>query len=127
MEAEANTFASIVGPETYSVWIKMLGELVPEGRTHRLAVVVGGMLTYAARLAYERYGDEPEAHPVALALAEAEEAYAVEEAEGLLALTEQLFEDAGVAHGRTSVRGEGYSIAENAVEAFIHWYDMPWE
>lgn len=37
----------LVGHEVYSSWIKMLQALVPHGRTHRLAVLVAGMLQYA--------------------------------------------------------------------------------
>ena len=50
---------TIVGRETYTVWIKMLRELIPDGRTHRMAPIVAGMLQYAANIAYEKYGDEP--------------------------------------------------------------------
>jgi ribosomal protein L4 len=38
----------------------------------------------------------------------------------------RLFEDARVAYGRTSARGEKYSIEETYRE-YIHWFDMPWE
>jgi hypothetical protein len=37
----------VVGEKVYNVWVDMLHELVPEGRTHRLSVVVAGMLEYA--------------------------------------------------------------------------------
>lgn len=37
---------AVVGPDTYSVWVNMLRALVPQGRTHRLAPLVAGMLQY---------------------------------------------------------------------------------
>ncbi len=41
----------VVGKETYVVWVDMLHELVPDGRTHRLSVVIAGMLHYATAIA----------------------------------------------------------------------------
>jgi hypothetical protein len=45
MTASFQSLQTIVGQETYTVWKKMLRELVPDGRTHRLAatsVELGG-------------------------------------------------------------------------------------
>jgi hypothetical protein len=39
----------------------------------------------------------------------------------------KLFKDSGVGFQRTSSRGISYSIADDAYEEFLHWYDMPWE
>ena len=50
----------IVGQKIYTVWVEMLRQLVPDGRTHRLAPLVAGMLQYAANIAYEKYGDNYE-------------------------------------------------------------------
>jgi len=47
--------------------------------------------------------------------------------EGLLALIESLLTDAGVKYKRMSSRGQSYSIAEEAVQEFLRWEDMPWE
>jgi hypothetical protein len=118
----------IVGKETYTVWVEMLRQLVPEGRTHRLAPLVAAMLQYASTLAYEKYGGNPEEGSTAQLLLEASEAYDPEEALELLSeLVQGLFEAAGVKFRRTSSRGDDYSIADSAVYEFIHWYDMPWE
>ncbi|MDH3443799.1 MAG: hypothetical protein OEN50_07750 [Deltaproteobacteria bacterium] len=40
-------FGTVVGADTYAVWVCMLRELVPDGRTHRLSVILAGMLQYA--------------------------------------------------------------------------------
>ena len=118
----------IVGKETYTVWVAMLRQLVPDGRTHRLAPLVAAMLQYASTLASEKYGDNPEEGSAAQILLEASEAYDPEEALELLSeLVQGLFEEAGVKFRRTSSRGDDYSIAESAIYEFIHWHDMPWE
>ena len=118
----------IVGKETYTVWVEMLRQLVPDGRTHRLAPLVAAMLQYASTLAYEKYGGDPEEGSAAQILLEASEAYDPEEALELLSeLVQELFEEARVKFRRTSSRGDDYSIIDSAVYEFIHWYDMPWE
>jgi hypothetical protein len=127
MASERETLKSVVGEEAYTVWINMLQELVPDGRTHRLAPMVAAMLQYAAVTAYRKYGDDAEEGSAASALLLASEAYDPEEATELLDQVKRLFEDAGVAYERVSRRGEKYSIAESAIYEFIHWEDMPWE
>jgi hypothetical protein len=118
---------TIVGQETYTVWKKMLRELVPDGRTHRLAPMVAGLLQYAAAIAYEKYGDNPEEDSAAHIMLLGSEMYDPKEATELLGLITQLFEDAGVGYERANRQGDEYSIAESVVYEFIHWYDMPWE
>lgn len=118
----------IVGKQTYTIWVEMLRRLVPDGRTHRLAPLIAGMLQYASTLAYEKYGDNPEEGSVAHALLMAAEVYEPAEAEELLGeVLEQLFSEAKVRYQRMSSRGDDYSIIESALYEFIHWYDMPWE
>jgi len=118
----------VVGAKTYSVWTDTLRRLVPDGRTHRLAPLIAGMLQYAADIANERYGDSPEEGSVAYALLECSEMYDVEEAAELVGdEVRQMFEDAGVVYERVSSRGDEYSVANSAIYEFIHWYDMPWE
>jgi hypothetical protein len=117
----------IVGQETYSTWVDMLRRLVPDGRTHRLAPLVAGMLQVASKIVYEKYGNDPEEGSVAQILLLASEISDPSEAEELSDLVAQLFDDANVGYERTSSRGDDYSIVESAVYEFIHWYDMPWE
>ena len=122
-----NSLQVLVGPETYDVWTKMLQSLVPDGRTHRLAPLVAGMLQYAANIAYEEHRDEPEEDPVAQTLLLASEVYDPQDAGELLELVNVLFEDAGVGYERVDHQGVEYSIVESAIYEFVHWYDMPWE
>jgi hypothetical protein len=56
----------VVGENSYSVWVDMLRRLVPDGRTHRLSVLLAGMLQYALTLAEEFDEDELKEDSVAL-------------------------------------------------------------
>ena len=117
----------VVGTKTYSVWTDMLKRLVPGGRTHRLSVVAAGMLQVAYEIAGEKEKSNVKARKFAGII---EDALEGDEEDGLGKLTElieQLFRDAGVGSKRTSRRGQGYSIAEEAAQQFLHWEDMPWE
>jgi len=117
----------IVGEKTYAVWVEMLKQLVPDGRTHRLSVVVAGMLQYASKIAYEKFGSEPKEGSVAASLLFAGETGEEESVSELSDIIEQLFDDAKVRHARKSSRGDEYSIIDSAVMEYIHWHDMPWE
>lgn len=118
----------IVGQKTYKVWVDMLRKLVPEGRTHRLAPLIAGMLQYAMDIAYENYGNTPPEGTVAYDLLMTSEMYDPNEVAELLSeVMNRLFEDAGVTHERLSSQGHEYSVVTNAIYEFIHWYDMPWE
>jgi ribosomal protein L13E len=126
-EKNRKSLKTIVGPETYGVWVDMLRRLVPEGRTHRLAPMIAGMLQYAYAIASEGDGDEAEEGSAASILLECEDIVDSEDAPELLDLVVQLFKDSKVKYKRANSQGEGYSIAESAVIEFIHWLDMPWE
>ncbi len=118
----------IVGDKVYSVWIDMLHQLVPKGRTHRLAPMIASMLQYASGVAYEKYGSDPEERSVAYSLYITSQGTDYDEAlDLLLPIVEKLFEDSQVNSRRNSARGIGYSIAESAVQEFANWYSMPWE
>src|SRR6266545_5326684 len=77
-------FSSVVGADTYDVWLRMLRELVPDGRTHRLAVMVAGMLQYAASMATADGEREEEEHSLAFSLLEATEVSDPSEVEDLI-------------------------------------------
>ena len=49
------------------------------------------------------------------------------EADEVIDIVENLFKDACVEHNRHNSRGEAYSIAEEAVNEFLSWENMPWE
>jgi len=122
------SFGDVVGAETYAVWVSMFRELVPQGRTHRLSVVLAAMLHYAASVAEAHRDAEEDKGSLASALLQATQMGDPSEVEAVIHdAVVQLFHDARVQFERTSARGTRYSIAEEAYAEFIHWYDMPWE
>ena len=125
---KSRSFSGVVGPDTYEVWVRMLRELVPDGRTRRLSVMLAGMLHYAAALAAANQDEEEDEHPLAASLMEATEVSDPSEVEDLIHdAVVQLFKDAKLRFERTNARGVNYSLAGDAYTEFIHWYDMPWE
>ena len=128
MGTQKLSLQDVVGPQTYAVWVDMLRNLVPDGRTHRLAPLIAGMLQQAAKIA-NTYEDEYRVEGTAADnLRKAEEAGDPEEVNALLlGLIDRLFADAGVSYQRTSASDEDYSIADEILYEYFHWYDMPWE
>jgi hypothetical protein len=121
-------FDTVVGADIYAVWVRMLQELVPHGRTHRLSVMLASMLQYAASMAASDRKDAEDDSSLTSSLIQATEVGDPSEVEELLHdAVVQLFKDAKVPFARTSARGTKYSIADEAYAEFIHWYDMPWE
>lgn len=117
----------VVGKETYEVWVDMLRELVPDGRTHRLSVVIAGMLHYAAAIAGQFDEDELEEDSVALSLIHSGEMGPDEIKDELHDVMKRLFKDAGVIFDRVSKGGEPYSVADEAYNEYASWYDYPWD
>ena len=116
-----------VGEEIYSVWVDMLRELVPEGRTHRLSVVIARMLEYAVEKAEKIKHRNEEEHSVAMSLIDAAESGYPDGIKELIHdVVDRLFKDAGVSYERVSKRGEHYSIADEAYNEFASWFDYPW-
>ena len=124
----SRSFRTVVGADTYEVWVRMLHELVPDGRTHRLAVMVAGMLQYAVAIAAAKSAKEKNEGSLAFSLLEAGDVSDPSEVKDLIHdAVVQLFKDAKVRFERTNARGDKYSLAEDSYEEFIHWFDMPWE
>lgn len=122
----SRSFRAVVGADTYELWVRMLRKLVPDGRTHRLSVMLAGMLQYAAVMAAASRDEDEDS--LAASLLEATEASDPSEVNDLIHdAVVQLFKDAKVRFERTSTRGAKYSLAEEAYAEFIHWFDMPWE
>lgn len=117
----------VVGKETYDVWVDMLRELVPDGRTHRLSVVIAGMLHYATVMAERFDEDELEEGSVALSLLNANEGDPDQVKGELHDVVKRLFADAGVTFDRVSSRGDSYSVADEAYNEYFSWYNYPWD
>jgi signal-transduction protein with cAMP-binding, CBS, and nucleotidyltransferase domain len=118
----------VVGKETYSVWVEMLRALVPGGRTHRLSVVVAGMLQYALEKAEMIKHKNEEEHSVAMSLIDAADAGYLDGIKELIHdVVDRLFKDAGVSYERVSKRGDHYSIADEVYNEFASWFNYPWD
>ena len=117
----------VVGKQTYDVWVDMLRELVPDGRTHRLSVVIAGMLHYATSIAEKIDEDELEEGSVALSLINANEMDPDQLKRELHDVVKKVFRDANVAFDRVSKRGDSYSVADEAYNEYFSWYDYPWD
>jgi hypothetical protein len=117
----------VVGAKIYKVWLDMLKSLVPHGRTHRLSVLVAGMLQYAQEVAYKKAESNSKARKLAESFESAFESSDEEYLDKIIEIVENLFEDAGVRYKRKNRKGESYSIAEEAAYEFLNWENMPWE
>ena len=119
---------AVVGPETYAVWVEMLRALVPDGRTHRLAMLVAGMLQYAVTTVAPTADNDADRLTVAASLIASTETADPEDVKELLHdVVIRLFKDAGVEYQRKNSRGVPYTIAESIYEEYINWFNMPWE
>jgi hypothetical protein len=85
------------------------------------------MLQYAVSVAEEEQLGEEESSVVMSLLASTEVSDPSEVKHLLHDVVARLFKDAGVEYRRTNSRGYQYSIAEDAYEEYLHWFDMPWE
>lgn len=126
-EVLSRSLQDVAGPSVYSAWVALLRSLVPDGRTHRLAVLVAAMLQYALNQAAAQ-DDDPEEGSLARSLLDSADTADPSEVRELLhdAVT-RLFNDAGVTHSRVSAKGQHYSIADSAYDEYVRWFDMPWE
>ncbi len=121
-------FSELVGHETYSVWLAMLQTLVPNGRTHRLAVVLAGMYHYATEKAERLPKRERGEGTLAASLVAADSTAAPDEVKAHIRdAVAGLFKDAGVAHERVSVGGEKYSVADASYAEYADWYNYAWD
>jgi hypothetical protein len=118
----------VVGKETYTVWVDMLRDLVPDGRTHRLSVVVAGMLQYALDKAMQIKHRSEEEHSVAMSLIDSADTADLDHIKELIHdVVDRLFKDAGVSYERVSKRGDHYSIEDETYSEFSSWFDYPWD
>lgn len=122
------TLSSVVSAQTYAVWLEMLRSLVPDGRTHRLSIVVAGMLRHAVTVAVARFGeDAPERSAAASLIRATEEDDPEQVADQIADLAERPFRDAKVPWRRANARGDEYSILDSSIQEFASWYAMPWD
>lgn len=121
-------FKEIIGAQSYSTFLRMLKEIGPDARTHRISVVIAAIL----RFALCKLPPDCEDGTLAQALVTLDEdpylaAEQSEEYELVFDLIDELCREAGMSNLRESARGTPYSIAENTIAEYIAWYNMPWE
>jgi len=121
-------FKEIIGAQSYSTFLRVLKEIGPDARTHRISVVIAAML----RFALSKLPPDCEDGTLAQALVTLDEepylaAEQSEEYELVFDLIDELCREAGMSNLRESARGTPYSIAENTIAEYIAWYNMPWE
>ena len=123
-----NTLQSVVGTETYKAWTCMLNHLIPDGRTHRLAPIIAGMLRYATVIAIEKINTEKEPDMVSKNLQIADQLNDPDKINKILSEPLQiLFDDSNAQFERTDYKGNHYSILNAAIHEYMNWYEMPWE
>jgi hypothetical protein len=127
MKGGADLLKATVGAKIYGVWVDMLQALIPGGRTHRLAVLVAGMLHYAYALSSRKKANQTKARHLVELFESALEGQDEGDLQPVVELVEKLFDDAGVPYQRRSRRGDSYSVAAEAVNEFVNWGNMPWE
>ena len=121
-------FKEIVGAQSYAAFLRMLTEIGPDARTHRISVVIAAML----RFARSHLPADSEDGTLAQAIVTLEEEpYLVgeksEEYEIVFDLIDELCDEAGMSNLRESSKGAPYSIADIAIAEYTGWHNMPWE
>ena len=121
-------FKEIIGAQAYETFLRMLTEIGPDARTHRISVVIAAMLQFARSMLPADCDDVTLAQ--ALVTLE-EEPYLVseksDEYEMVFDLIDKLCDEAGMQNLRESSKGGAYSIADDAIAEYTRWYNMPWE
>ena len=121
-------FKEIIGDQQFLSFLALLRNIGPEARTHRISVVIASILRFAVNQLQQDCEDDSLAQAL---LTLDEEPYLAheqsDEYEMVFDLIDGLCNEAGMMNERESARGEGYSIAENAILEYAAWYNMPWE
>ena len=121
-------FKKIIGDQSYLAFLRLLKEIGPDARTHRLTVVIAAML----RFALNQLPNDCEEGTLCHALLTLEEepylaAEQSDEYEIIFDLIDELCREAGLRNLRESSRGDSYSIADSTIAEYTAWYNMPWE
>lgn len=115
----------IIGEDEYTAFLNLLKEIGPDSRTHRISVVIAGLLRFARSRVPEDFEDSNLA--TALVVLDEEPYTEGEDYETLKELIGLLCRKAGMRNERVSSRGDSYTIAEHVLYEYTKWYNMPWE
>jgi len=117
----------ILDQSEYEFLLKLLKALVPEGRTHRLAVFMAGCLHYIHQIANQKQNGNPTAEKFSELADSLINDYNEDAHTELEKSLKSLLKDANVKFIRTNSKGNSYSIIDTTMEEYISWFNMPWE
>ena len=124
-EDKLDEFRQIIGEELFGSFLKLLTEIGPDSRTHRISVVIAGILRFALGKTTDDY--EKGSLAEALVVLDEEPYSDGEEYRRVVELIDHMCQESGMTNYRATTRGSEYSIAENAIAEYCRWYNMPWE
>ena len=124
-EDKLDEFRQIIGEELFGSFLKLLTEIGPGSRTHRISVVIAGILIFALDKTTDDYKKGSLAE--ALVVLDEEPYSDGDEYIRVAELIDQMCQKSGMMNYRTTTRDSEHSIAENAIAEYCRWYNMPWE
>lgn len=113
---------AIVGSEMYTAWIDMLKILGPDGRTHRLSILVASMLGYTHQVSIRKKTPLTESFEMAFSSGTYEKVLSE-----LYPFVCDLLTKSQIKWERVNAKGQRYDLAEESVRHFFLWRQMPWE
>ena len=128
MERMVEEFKEIVGDQHFSSFLTLLKEIGPDARTHRISVVIASILRFAVNQLPPECEDGSIAQSLLVLDEEPNLAHEQSDADEMVFdLVDGLCSEANMMNERDSIRGEGYSIAENVILEYAAWYNRPRE
>jgi len=124
-EDKLDEFRQIIGEGLFGSFLELLTEIGPGSRTHRISVVIAGILRFALGKTTDDY--EKGSLAEALVVLDEEPYSDGEEYRRVVELIDHMCQESGMTNYRATTRGSEYSIAENAIAEYCRWYNMPWE
>ncbi len=124
-EDKLDEFRQIIGEELFGSFLKLLTEIGPGSRTHRISVVIAGILIFALDKTTDDYKKGSLAE--ALVVLDEEPYSDGDEYIRVAELIDQMCQKSGMMNYRTTTRDSEHSIAENTIAEYCRWYNMPWE
>ncbi len=112
-------FKKIIGNQSYLSFVRLLKEIGPDARTHRISVVVAAMLRFALNQLPNDCEEGTLCH--ALLTLEEEPYFAAEQSDEydiIFDLIDELCREAGLNNLRESSKDDSYSIAESTIAEY---------
>jgi hypothetical protein len=113
---------NLVGIPMYESWIEMLKTLGPNGRTHKISLLVASMLRFAHEASIKKHLTITESYS---SIYESADQAKIETE--LYPIVCALLTDAGLQWERHGKNGRHYDLAKESIVNFCRWSEMPWE